>query len=327
MTCELPDPQQILEELADKAALQIDRLAPVAFDAALDELTRYHRFLLKVNATRGPDGKPFNYAAVPGEALRAPHNQWISQYRRLLVRAANHIGDDPEFMEKLANVPLRLLPGRDAPEMSDEVLQAIIDLGLILIHQIEAWVTRRTVAETTPGTAPGPRISLAGSDAKSYASLLPNIVGAWENLLQTAPFIYRWRDDRQGPANERWNSLRASWPFLWQHLRNTAYMLAVSVWNEDEAGAAIFRDALIRWPQTLSHHFADRAYLLNRRLLFPDILFVELSAAQQLISTRPASTPGRRDGLPRSAQAATAALDCWFAFQVQGSRSATLLAG
>ena len=43
--------------------------------------------------------------------------------------------------------------------------------------------------------------------------------------------------------------------------------------------------------------------------------------------THPASTPGRRDGLPRSGQAATAALDCWFAFQFQGSRSATLLAG
>ena len=44
-------------------------------------------------------------------------------------------------------------------------------------------------------------------------------------------------------------------------------------------------------------------------------------------STHPASTPGRRDGLPRSAQAATAALNCWFAFQFHGSRSATLLAG
>jgi transglutaminase-like putative cysteine protease len=46
-----------------------------------------------------------------------------------------------------------------------------------------------------------------------------------------------------------------------------------------------------------------------------------------LDGTRPASTPGKRDGLPRSAQAATAALDRWFTFQFQGSRSATLLAG
>ncbi|UFW82992.1 hypothetical protein BjapCC829_23695 [Bradyrhizobium barranii] len=283
MTREFPDPREIHEELADKAALQIDRLAPVAFDAALDELTRYHRFLLNVNAARDQAGNPFNYAAVPGEAWRAPHNQWIGQYRRLFERAASHIGDDPDFMEKLANVPLRLLPGRDDPQMSDEVLQAIVDLGLIMIHQMEAWVARRTVAEAAPGTAASPRMSLAGSDAKSYANLLLNIVGAWESLLQNAPFIFRWRDERQGSADERWNSLRASWPFLWQHLRNTAYMLAVSVWNEDEAGAAIFRDALIRWPQTLSHHFADQPYFLNRRLLFPDILRVDLATAQERI--------------------------------------------
>ena len=53
----------------------------------------------------------------------------------------------------------------------------------------------------------------------------------------------------------------------------------------------------------------------------------ELSISMRLLRTHPASTPGRRDGLPRSAQAATAALDCWFVFQFQGSRSATLLAG
>jgi hypothetical protein len=45
------------------------------------------------------------------------------------------------------------------------------------------------------------------------------------------------------------------------------------------------------------------------------------------VGTLSASTSGKRDSLPRSAQAATAALDCWFAFQFQGSRSATLLAG
>src|SRR2546421_2293290 len=98
MTRELPDPLEILEELADKAALQIDRLAPVAFDAALNEMTRYHRFLLSLNASRGPDGAPFSFAAVQGEAWRAPHSEWISQYRRLFERAANRIGDDTDFI-------------------------------------------------------------------------------------------------------------------------------------------------------------------------------------------------------------------------------------
>jgi hypothetical protein len=107
--------------------------------------------------------------------------------------------------------------------MSDEVLQAIVDLRRILIHQLEAWVVKRTVVETAPGTAANPRVSLAGTEAKSYANVLPQIVGAWESLLEAAPSVYRWRDDRGGPVNERWESLRMSWPFLWQHLRNQGH--------------------------------------------------------------------------------------------------------
>jgi hypothetical protein len=95
----LPTPAEILEELVDRAALQIDNLAPVAFDAAVKELTRYHRFLLIVNAATTPDGKPFNYAVVPGEAWSGPHNEWIREYRRLFERAASRIGGDSDFLQ------------------------------------------------------------------------------------------------------------------------------------------------------------------------------------------------------------------------------------
>ena len=283
MTRELPTPDQILEELADKAAAHIDRIAPVAFDAAFDELIRYHRFLLSVHASRSTEGLPFNYAAVAGEAWRAPHNQWIGQYRGLFERAANRISDAPDFFEKLAHTPMRLLPHQDEPQHPDDVLGAILDLNLYLIHRLEAWVTKRTVTETTPGSSASPRLQLAGSDAKSYANLLPNVVGAWESLLQAAPALYRWRDERDAPDSERWNALRASWPFVWKHLYNTAYMLAVAVWNEDQTGTALLRDALVRWPRTLSYHFTERAYLLQRRLLFPDIASLDLAAAQERI--------------------------------------------
>lgn len=296
MSLELPTPDEILEELADKAALQIDKLAPVAFDAAFKELTRYHHFLLTANASTTPDGKPFNYASVPGEAWRAPYNDWIGQYRGLFERAANRIADAPDFFEKLAHAPLRLLPHREDPQLPDEVLQGILDLNLVLIHRLEAWVTKRTVAETALGGSASPRMQLAGSDAKSYANLMPRIVGAWESLLQAASTLYRWRDQGDGTDQQRWDALRATWPYLWQHLRNTAYMLAVAVWNEDELGTALLRDALVRWPQTLRHHFYDRAYLLERRLLFPDIVDLNLAAAQARLSSllpehMPAPTP------------------------------------
>lgn len=55
MKADLPTPTEILEELADRVAQQIDRRAPVAFDSPLSEMTRYHRFLLSANASRSPD--------------------------------------------------------------------------------------------------------------------------------------------------------------------------------------------------------------------------------------------------------------------------------
>ena len=127
-------------------------------------------------------------------------------------------------------------------------------------------------------------MALAGSDAKAYANLLPEVVGAWEILLQTAPTVYRWRDHREAPDSHRWDALRTSWPYLWQHMRNTAYMLAVSVWNEDETGAALLRDVLVRWPQTLSHEFTDHLHRPERRLLFPDLLSLDLVTAHERVT-------------------------------------------
>jgi hypothetical protein len=79
MRIELTRPEEILEELADKTAAQIERLAPVAFDSAFREMTRYHRFLLALGASRTPDGTAFNFAEVAGSAWHAPHKEWIRQ--------------------------------------------------------------------------------------------------------------------------------------------------------------------------------------------------------------------------------------------------------
>src|SRR3954467_1754277 len=95
MRTELTRPEEILEELTDKTAAQIERLAPVAFDSAFREMTRYHRFLLALSASRAPDGAAFNFAEVAGNAWHTPHKEWIRQYRRLFERAADRLAADP----------------------------------------------------------------------------------------------------------------------------------------------------------------------------------------------------------------------------------------
>lgn len=282
MRTEFTRPEEILEELADKTAVQIERLAPVAFDRAFREMTRYHRFLLGIGASRTPDGAVFNFAEVPGYALQAPHKEWIRQYGRLFERATDRLADDSLFMRSLAHAPSRLLPRGGDPELSPNVVRTILDLGPILVSRLEAWVTKRTTLETPKGQSAKPRLALAGSDAKAYEDVLPHIVGAWEGLLNHPPSMYDWPEGAERDEAERWATYHSSWAFLWQHLTNTAYCLAIAVWNEDEIGSALLRDALVRWPQALEHRMSDQADLRHRRLLFPDLLtlnWAEASAA------------------------------------------------
>ena len=104
MRRDLPTPDAILEELADKAAAQIDRLAPVAFDGALRELIRYHKFLLHLmlhGHRMAPPSTMRRLQEPPG--IRLTGSGYASP-RRGVERAANRLSDDDQFIRLLAYV-------------------------------------------------------------------------------------------------------------------------------------------------------------------------------------------------------------------------------
>ncbi|WP_456745749.1 hypothetical protein [Bradyrhizobium sp. USDA 4354] len=261
--------------------LQIERLATVSFDNALSEMIRYHRFLLALYASRTPDGAAFNYAELTGDSWDAPHLEWIRQYSRLFSRAMDRLPDDDRFIRSLAYTPSKLLLDHKLSELSPNVVKNILDLAAILINRIQAWVTKRTTVTVSEGQAAAPRLALSGSDAKSYASVLHEIVGAWERTLQHVSLIYNWPTSGESDAPKAWSAFRASWPFLWQHLSNTAYCLASSVWNEDEIASTLFRESLLRWRYSLSYRLDESIDLKWRRLLFPDIMNLDWSQASR----------------------------------------------
>src|SRR5262245_19749568 len=104
-----PQPSDILEELADKVIAQIDRLALTGFESALDEMVRYHRFLLEAYATTSTDGKPFSYAEID-DWFDQPFQQWMRQYVRIFERAADRLPQETDFISTLSHVPSQLLP-------------------------------------------------------------------------------------------------------------------------------------------------------------------------------------------------------------------------
>jgi len=256
---ELPTPSNILEQLADKVVVGIDNLAVTAFKAALDEMTRYHQFLLNAYTKKTAEGAAFSYAEIRGELIAAPHEEWIRQYRRLFERAADALNKDSDFIGTLAYLPLRLLPRR-ATDFSPAIISTILDLGPILVTRLESWVTRRVTVDNPTGESASPRLVLAGSDKAAYSEALLEVVGGWESILQFVGSFYGWKEVRNLPPDVRWPALSRSWPFLKRHIRNTAYFVSSAVWNEDEIGAMQFRDALLRWSRVFEFELPDPYY-------------------------------------------------------------------
>ena len=260
-----PGPSDMLEELADKTIAQMERLAVTSFESALDEMISFHQFLIDAYATTDTAGQPVSFAQIGN--WTALHEQWIRQYRRLFERAVEYIGRESDFIDKLAHVPFRLMP-RDARRSAPAVTAGILDISNILVHRLEGWLTRHRMYE--PARTDGEQVTarLAGSDKQAYEDVILRFIGSWESTLQVAPHIYSWRQREIGPEAQ-WQRYSASWPFLQQHLRNTAYLLAVAVWNEDEIGANYYGEALLRWLAGL--HDLEDEHALIEELLAPDL--------------------------------------------------------
>lgn len=274
MSSDRPDPDQIFEELADKVAVAIERGKMVLFKNALEELERFHRFLLALNSAHDENGSPFSYAQMSSGFFREPHREWIGHYRRLFALAADQIPENDDFIRSLAYVPQRLIANSRAYALTPALINAVLDLGPMMVHRLQGWRDKRTTVQVPIGGAALPQLSLPSSEAQAYASTLPGLIGAWESLTRYAGLTFEWKKlRRKKTPSERWRAYSDCWPFFWSHLTNTAYCLATCVWNEDEAGAAAYIDALLRWRSTFSHELDGRGfYSLYHRFLYPTML-------------------------------------------------------
>ena len=89
-----PTPEDFMEQLVDKLVKQTEKFATTGFRAALDEVIRYHRFILAAQNTKDDAGRVFNLAEVGGFFSR-PDAEWVRQYRRAFFAAAEKSGATP----------------------------------------------------------------------------------------------------------------------------------------------------------------------------------------------------------------------------------------
>lgn len=280
MRTELPTQAQIIEELADRVASQIDLGKPVAFDNALEELIRYHKFLLGLSASTTPDGRAFSYAELSGLWMIAPHEEWIGQYRRLFEHAANRIPDDDHFIVSFAYAQGRLLQLPHDLQASKSVIQAVLNLYPAILFAVERWVTRRAISHSDHGERQKSNVVLAGSDMTAHAAAIRRLVGAWEGLFFASPAIERMGRQQGKSGVELWTTAQDAWEFLWPHLVNSARALTIAVWNNDEAGAELFREALLHWPEHIGFQLPEEPFLEFPEPLLPSLIHLPWERAK-----------------------------------------------
>jgi len=270
MKPDLPSPSDILEELADGVIAEIDKLATTSFKTALNEMVRYHQFLLEAYASKDERGVPFSYAEVEASWFGKPYQEWLHEYRRIFERAVDRIREETDFVSILARLPIQLLPPR-TNNFSPATISAILDLGPMLVSRLENWMTKHVTLDVQNSHSASPRLSLSGSDRTAFTEVLFEVIGGWERTLELVGALYEWNQSQSRSAAERWTRYSNSWIFLKQHLHNTAYFVALAAWNEDELGSERFTDALVRWPKVFEFELPDRYHSLHPTLLSPEI--------------------------------------------------------
>lgn len=274
MIRDLPSSSEILEEQIQKVIDLLNGLKLSSFDAAMIELTNLHRFMLLSYSGVDEVGELFNYAELTDGGLARAHEEWIGEYRRLFERSVEAISKDPSFAKMVVHIPGMLLSGFEPTQFSGAVTKGILDLAPMFVHRLESWVTSRTLLQPDAeigGSAT--KLFLVGTNAKVYEEVVLEFVGSWESLARMVSVQYQWHSDPDVLAHEQWIRFRRSWDYVWQHLTNTAYLIAVSAWNEDDIGATLYADSFLRWPNTLNYRAENaRDYLFDSHFAFPDLL-------------------------------------------------------
>ncbi|MBX3566318.1 MAG: hypothetical protein KF730_17295 [Sphingomonas sp.] len=260
-------PSEILEELADRVALQIDRTAVTSFDNALKEMRAFHHFLLNAYTIVDAQGAVSSYAGYGDWS--SEHSNWVREYRRLFDRAANAILREDSFIGSLAFTESNLIPDRK-DRVPPWIVGGLYELSQYMVHRLGHWLTAQRaprgvgIGALVPGALPQ-------QVAKAYRSVIVRIVGAHESALHAGA---RYARAAEG-AEERaaWATLSASWPILFKHLESSAYLIVASHWHEDEIGAELYTESFLKWRDTLGDLAeSDGQFVLRTGFLNSDLV-------------------------------------------------------
>lgn len=278
-------PKVILQELSAQVVKEMGGASVDSFESALEEMTAFHKYLLEAYSFQEEDGSISTFAEA-GLHRNEVHEEWIYEYYKILEAAAKLIGEENDFIGTVTRLPIDIMPP-SYRYMTDKVVRRILGMPCFLVHRVEEWRISRLIYEKPAQPlhfTPQGRLSVP--DKKAYENALSHMISPWEAALSYVSSFYEWKDAEKGGDDVLWDRLCRGWFYLFQHLENTAYMLASTVFHNDEQGAADFSSSLLRWRETVSFLFDNSVYFLGDEMVLPDLTKHNWEAAKAILEER-----------------------------------------
>ena len=261
-----PDPNRILEELADKAISKIDHNDLGGFRIVWEEMVDYHRFLFSLMVEQKKKGDSIAFATDRRPYTeRKTHVEWRMQYDQLFARAAEKIPLENEFIKILAETPENLLYDLGTVTLPKEIIYDVLDLIPVLMRNVGKWASKRSSLNKSDDESLN---IYSPAEAEVYKETVLSVIERWKRLVIESQFVFNRMDCEDSRLNmDEWEFCQESWRFLWRHLCNTANILAFAVSRNDDIVAGQFQEVLLEWKTNIPY----RKNLSRRsRFLPPD---------------------------------------------------------
>ena len=261
---------EVMEELGQEAASQVELRREPGFRQALDDLLEVHTGLLRAARFRSNDGSLDSVCMLQapyGWGARAMGRVWMEPYRAIAEAAVAVLEDDDRFFLRAAALSARLT--YRAGEQPQGVLMDLMLSSTLLMYHLGLWWSRRAWPEPAL-EAHGPRL-VSIPLRNVYRDAVQGWVGSWENI------DVRVDKDANLPDVELWRVHVTRTNVYAMHIDETARLLLAAVARGDAEAARRLEDSLVKWWGGRQHEFGTDRGAPQPRWSLQTLAFADLS--------------------------------------------------
>lgn len=231
---------EVMEELGQEAASQIELRREPGFRQALDDLVEVHTGLLRAARFRSSNGSLDSVCMLQdpyGWGSQAMCREWMEPYRVIAEAAIAGLEDDDRFFLHAAALSARLT--RQAGKQPQRVLVDLLLSSTLVMYHLGLWWSRRAATQPAPA-GHGPRL-LSIPLRNVYRDAVQGWIGSWENI------DVRIDKDENLRDVELWTAHATRVKVYAAHIDETARLLLAAVARADAEAARRLEDSLVKW--------------------------------------------------------------------------------